>query len=188
VPTNVVTQVIDGDTIVIDTGEHVRFIGIDMPERGHCGYSEATANMRNMLYGKAVVLTPGARDDVDKYGRLLRYVDLPDGTDTGLAQIAGGFAVARYDSRDGYGHHPRQEQYVAADTGAAAGCVYGTTTPTAPTPPAAPAAPPTTAAADSSVYYANCAAARTAGAAPLHVGDPGYRKGLDRDDDGIACE
>jgi endonuclease YncB( thermonuclease family) len=41
---------------------------------------------------------------VDKYGRLLRYVDLPDGTDTGLAQIAGGFAIARYDSSDGYGH------------------------------------------------------------------------------------
>jgi hypothetical protein len=97
-----VTQVIDGDTIVIDTGERIRFIGIDTPERGHCGYNEATANMRNMVYGKAVILTPGARDDVDKYGRLLRYVDLPDGTDTGLAQITGRFALARSDSRDGY--------------------------------------------------------------------------------------
>jgi hypothetical protein len=47
------------------------------------------------------------------YGRLLRYVDQPDGTDAGLAQIAGGFAIARYDGRDGYGHHPRQELYVA---------------------------------------------------------------------------
>jgi hypothetical protein len=35
---------------------------------------------------------------------------------------------------------------------------------------------------------ANCAAARAAGAAPLHRGDPGYRPGLDRDGDGIACE
>jgi hypothetical protein len=169
--------VIDGDTIVIDTGEHIRFIGIDTPERGHCGYSEATTNMRNMVYGKAVILTAGARDDVDKYGRLLRYVDLEDDTDTGLAQITGGFAVARYDSRDGYGHHDRQEPYVAADTGAAS-CVYGTPTP----------APPTTAPSGGSVYYANCAAARAAGAAPLHVGDPGYRKALDRDGDGIACE
>lgn len=67
----VVTQVIDGDTIVIDTGQHVRFIDIDTPERGHCGYDEATANMRTMVYGKAVVLTAGADDDVDKYGRLL---------------------------------------------------------------------------------------------------------------------
>ncbi|WP_414687635.1 excalibur calcium-binding domain-containing protein [Mycobacterium sp.] len=39
-----------------------------------------------------------------------------------------------------------------------------------------------------SPYYANCAAARAAGVAPLHRGDPGYRSGLDRDNDGIACE
>ena len=38
------------------------------------------------------------------------------------------------------------------------------------------------------VYYQSCAAARAARAAPLHVGDPGYRTGLDRDKDGIACE
>lgn len=40
----------------------------------------------------------------------------------------------------------------------------------------------------SSVYYSNCAAAKAAGVAPLHRGDPGYRSGLDRDNDGIACE
>ncbi|MCB5424118.1 excalibur calcium-binding domain-containing protein [Altererythrobacter sp. CC-YST694] len=37
-------------------------------------------------------------------------------------------------------------------------------------------------------YCANCAQARAAGAAPLGRGDPGYRAGLDRNDDGIACE
>jgi hypothetical protein len=36
--------------------------------------------------------------------------------------------------------------------------------------------------------YENCAAAKAAGVAPLHRGDPGYRLELDRDDDGIACE
>ncbi len=40
----------------------------------------------------------------------------------------------------------------------------------------------------SSVYYKNCAAARKAGAAPLHRWSPGYRSGLDRDNDGVACE
>lgn len=40
----------------------------------------------------------------------------------------------------------------------------------------------------SSVYYGSCAEARAAGAAPLHVGEPGYRSGLDRDGDGVACE
>ncbi|MDR0435899.1 MAG: excalibur calcium-binding domain-containing protein [Propionibacteriaceae bacterium] len=38
------------------------------------------------------------------------------------------------------------------------------------------------------MYYPNCAAARDAGAAPLRIGDPGYREELDRDRDGIACE
>lgn len=37
-------------------------------------------------------------------------------------------------------------------------------------------------------YYGNCDAARAAGVAPLHVGEPGYREPLDADGDGIACE
>lgn len=39
-----------------------------------------------------------------------------------------------------------------------------------------------------SVYFANCSAARAAGAAPLYSGTPGYRSQLDRDGDGVACE
>ncbi|WZH38946.1 MAG: excalibur calcium-binding domain-containing protein [Microbacterium enclense] len=39
-----------------------------------------------------------------------------------------------------------------------------------------------------SVYYKNCTAAREAGAAPVHRGDPGYGSHLDRDGDGIGCE
>jgi hypothetical protein len=38
------------------------------------------------------------------------------------------------------------------------------------------------------VYHPNCDAARAAGAAPLYRGQPGYRQGLDADNDGIACE
>ena len=37
-------------------------------------------------------------------------------------------------------------------------------------------------------FYANCKAAKAAGAAPLYRGDPGYSEDLDRDGDGIACE
>ena len=37
-------------------------------------------------------------------------------------------------------------------------------------------------------YYANCAAVRAAGAAPIPAGQPGYSLDLDRDGDGIACE
>ncbi|MFE4541536.1 DUF1524 domain-containing protein [Arthrobacter sp. NPDC056727] len=42
--------------------------------------------------------------------------------------------------------------------------------------------------APATAYYANCAAAKAAGAAPLYVGSPGYRPALDRDSDGVACE
>lgn len=37
-------------------------------------------------------------------------------------------------------------------------------------------------------YYPNCATARAAGVAPIHADEPGYRAGLDRDGDGVACE
>jgi len=36
-----VTRVIDGDTVVLENGEHVRYIGIDTPERGRPYYAEA---------------------------------------------------------------------------------------------------------------------------------------------------
>ncbi len=39
-----------------------------------------------------------------------------------------------------------------------------------------------------SLYFKNCAAARAAGAAPLHRGQPGYRDDMDGDQDGVACE
>lgn len=39
-----------------------------------------------------------------------------------------------------------------------------------------------------STYYANCTAARAAGAAPVRRGEPGYGRHLDRDGDGIGCE
>ena len=55
----------------------------------------------------------------------------------------------------------------------------------APSQPAAVTSVPTS---GPSEFYASCEAARRAGAAPLHRGQPGYRKALDRDGDGVACE
>ena len=52
----------------------------------------------------------------------------------------------------------------------------------------APAGPAPAAPAPAAVYYANCAAARAAGAAPLRAGQPGYREQMDGDRDGVACE
>ena len=50
------------------------------------------------------------------------------------------------------------------------------------TDPASPSASP------GSGAFASCDAARAAGAAPLHRGDPGYSPQLDGDGDGVACE
>lgn len=47
---------------------------------------------------------------------------------------------------------------------------------------------PSRLAAQSFVYYPNCASARAAGAAPIRAGNPGYSRKLDRDGDGVACE
>ena len=58
----------------------------------------------------------------------------------------------------------------------------------APVRTSTPAPVATRATIQADVYYASCAAARAAGTAPLHRGDPGYRSGLDRDGDGVACE
>jgi hypothetical protein len=60
-----------------------------------------------------------------------------------------------------------------------------------PLPPPPPALPPPAGSLvpdSASAYYPNCKAAKAAGAAPLHIGEPGYRSGLDGDGDGVACE
>lgn len=50
------------------------------------------------------------------------------------------------------------------------------------------AAPQAAAPAPANSYYANCTAARNAGAAPVYAGQPGYGRHLDRDGDGVGCE
>jgi len=108
-----VSSVTDGDTLRLGTGEAVRLLGIDAPERGACGADRATRLLTRLTLGERVTLSAPV-DDRDRYGRLLRYVDVGT-TDAGLRLIEAGLAVARYDSRDGYDPHPRERQYVRAD-------------------------------------------------------------------------
>jgi endonuclease YncB( thermonuclease family) len=53
-------------------------------------------------------------EDTDRYGRTIAYVDVL-GVDAGKELIAQGYAIARYDSRDGYGEHPRESLYIEVD-------------------------------------------------------------------------
>jgi hypothetical protein len=105
--------VTDGDTLRLANGDSVRLVGIDAPENGACGSVKATELLSRLTLGKRVALVAPISDR-DRYDRLLRYVDVA-GADAGRKLIASGLAIARYDSRDGYEHHPRQARYVKLD-------------------------------------------------------------------------
>lgn len=84
-----VVRVIDGDTLVADVSGHaltVRLIGADTPETVdprkpvQCFGPEASAQAKKMLASTSVYLEKDpAKDDYDKYGRILAYVWLDDG-------------------------------------------------------------------------------------------------------------
>ena len=74
----VVASVYDGDTLSLTMGARVRLLQLDTPElgSGEC-YSRAArkALLKLVPIGSRVTLEADARlDDVDRYGRLLRYV------------------------------------------------------------------------------------------------------------------
>ena len=76
-----VQRVIDGDTVVLTTGERVRFIGIDAPEIGEPGADEATEFVRSKVYGRTIWLE-ASTPDTDRFGRLRRYIWLQVPNDT----------------------------------------------------------------------------------------------------------
>jgi endonuclease YncB( thermonuclease family) len=78
----VVERVGDGDTLDIRTGERVRLVQIDAPElgEGECYARESKRELERLApSGRRVELEADPTlDDVDRYGRLLRYVDVAD--------------------------------------------------------------------------------------------------------------
>ena len=96
-----VIRIIDGDTIVVDNRgvlEKVRLIGVNTPEtvdprkKVECFGKEASRFVTDILTGSSVSLEIDAsQGDQDRYGRLLRYVYLPDGTLLNKTIIAEGY-------------------------------------------------------------------------------------------------
>jgi len=74
-----VSKVIDGDTIEVEGGMKVRYIGVDTPETVHplkgvqCFGRQATEKNKELVEGKKVRLEKDI-SETDKYGRLLRYI------------------------------------------------------------------------------------------------------------------
>ncbi len=92
---------VDGDTIKVridGTSHTVRIIGIDTPELHKPGYAlacfgqQAASRMQSLVQSKQVRLQADpTQADVDRYGRLLRHVLLPDGRSVALLMIREGF-------------------------------------------------------------------------------------------------
>jgi len=103
-----VVSVVDGDTIKIEGGEVVRYIGVDTPETVapnkpvQCYGKEASAKNNELVQGKVVELVRDVSQR-DKFGRLLRYVWVGD------------VMVNEYLVKEGYAHvstYPPDVSYV----------------------------------------------------------------------------
>ena len=96
--TYLVVRVIDGDTIEIEGGKKVRYIGIDTPETVdprkpvQCFGVEASNKNKELVSGKRVRLEKDV-SETDQYGRLLRYVYVGD-TFVNLELVKQGYAYA----------------------------------------------------------------------------------------------
>lgn len=194
--TTMVTRVIDGDTFEVTGKVKIRVLGIDSCESGTPGGTRATEAAQAAILGQPVRLTAQPGVDLDRYGRELRYVSYSGGDFAEMMVRADHTAIyikghndasaavqARLRALDTNGRTCGDPVSSTTETRAPAP-VVGTPKPS-PRPAAAVVAP---AAPSSTGSYANCTAARAAGVAPLHRGEPGYSAKLDRDGDGIACE
>jgi micrococcal nuclease len=92
-----VVKVVDGDTIEIEGGQKVRYIGIDTPETKHptkgvqCFGKQAFEKNKQLVEGKEILLEKDV-SETDRYGRLLRFVYID------------GVFVNDYLVRQGYAH------------------------------------------------------------------------------------
>jgi micrococcal nuclease len=92
-----VAEVRDGDTVVLDTGQKVRLLGIDAPELEREGQPadflahKAKRFLTDLAQGKRVRLEYD-RVRYDRYGRVLAFLFLMDGTDLSREMVRQGLA------------------------------------------------------------------------------------------------
>jgi len=113
-----VTEVVDGDTVHVGRGWRkatVQFLGVDAPETIHphkpvefLGH-EASEFTKKTLQGKKVRLEFEPLNQKDKYGRLLAYVHLSDGSLFNAELIKRGYA--RVIAPPNFRHHDEFRNY-----------------------------------------------------------------------------
>lgn len=124
-----VVRVVDGDTLIVARPEsetRVRVIGIDTPESVapdqpvECFGPEASQRAEQLLAGTAVRLAGDpTQDRVDRYGRELDYVWLPDGRLFNHVMLAEGYATElTFDAPYAYQADFRAAQSAATAAGA----------------------------------------------------------------------
>lgn len=97
-----VLKVVDGDTVSININgdkETLRLIGIDTPETVHptkpveCFGIEASNRAKELLTDQIVSIEyDDSQGEVDRYGRTLAYIFLPDGRNFNEVMIEEGYA------------------------------------------------------------------------------------------------
>jgi len=134
---HIVKRVIDGDTFELDNGERVRLLGIDTPEKYQSKKLDKDAELsgqdketikklgqlsteyaKKLAEGKKVTLERDEEsNDRDKYGRLLRYIYLEDGTfvngklvKDGYAQVYDKFPLTKLDELRQYQREARENR------------------------------------------------------------------------------
>lgn len=191
-----VVKVIDGDTVEIETGERVRYIGIDTPETVdprkpvQCYGKEASAKNKELVEGMVVRLEKDI-SNTDRYGRLLRYVSVGDTLINELL-VQEGYAFA-----SSYPPDVKYQARLAAAEQAARSAARGLwggcpATHPVPSPVSASPTPPSTPG-QSSSDHPSCSPSVTCGSLSscdeaLYFLNSCGQKRLDRDSDGIPCE
>ncbi len=107
-----VKRVVDGDTIVLANGKHVRYIGINAPETAHdlappepLGYKSKAFNKKLVLTKKKIRLAFD-KERFDHYGRLMAYVYTKKGLFVNLEMVKNGYAHVLY-KKPNTKHHNR---------------------------------------------------------------------------------
>ena len=93
--TGVCEQVVDGDTIYLKSGEKVRFVGVNTPERGVEGYIASKNFVQKFCLNKKIGLDVDDAKHTDRYGRTLAVV-IVDGKNLNEMLLKEGLAEVMY--------------------------------------------------------------------------------------------
>ena len=111
-----VRYVVDGDTVVLQDGRALRYLGIDTPEMDAAGDDERELAQEARRFNSELVLGKTVRLEFDavrkdKYGRTLAYVWI-DGKSVNAALVSAGLARAAFygDNRRCYDEYAQLEE------------------------------------------------------------------------------